>query len=112
MKPIATGPADGHALSDPDWLLSGTETGDAPDLVVPYRFRLAASPPVAAAHANVAIDPARITQALQTLSARHDCVFVEGIGGVLAAVAADPFVRGLIQCHRPPVPLLAHRRRG
>jgi len=58
MKPIATGPADGHALSDPDWLLSVTETGDAPDLVVPYRFRLAASPLVAAAHANVAIDPA------------------------------------------------------
>src|SRR2546425_862460 len=52
MKPIATGPADGHALSDPDWLLSVTETGDAPDLVVPYRFRLAASPLVAADQAT------------------------------------------------------------
>src|SRR2546422_1087333 len=44
MKPIATGPADGHALSDPDWLLSVTETRDAPDLVAPYRFRLTAAP--------------------------------------------------------------------
>ena len=44
MKPIVTGQADGHALSDPDWLLSVTETRDAPDLVAPYRFRLAAAP--------------------------------------------------------------------
>src|SRR2546428_5154 len=97
MKPIATGPTDGHALSDPDWLLSVTESRDAPDLVVPYRFRLAASPLVAAAHANVAIDPARITQALQILSARHDCVFVEGIGGVLVPVAACLFFVGPVQ---------------
>src|SRR5438445_174698 len=41
MKPIATGPADGHALSDPDWLLSVTETRDAPDLVAPYPTALA-----------------------------------------------------------------------
>src|SRR5207302_10998737 len=67
MKPIATGQADGHAFSDPDWLLSVAEPGDAPDLVAPYRFRLAASPLAAAAHANVEIDPTRITQALRTL---------------------------------------------
>src|SRR5206468_1350249 len=99
----ATGPADGDAFSDPDWLLSVTETGDAPDLVAPYRFRLAASPLVAAAHANVAIDPTRITQALRTLSARHDCVLVEGVGGVLVPVTVDLFVVDLIKRLRLPV---------
>ena len=112
MKPIATGPADGHALSDPDWLLSVTETRDAPDLVAPYRFRLTAAPLVAAAHANVAIDPTRITQALQTLSARHDCVVVEGIGGVLVPVTTDLFVVDLIKGLGLPVLLVARAGLG
>src|SRR5207245_10661038 len=92
MKPIVTGPADGHALSDPDWLLSVTETRDAPDLVAPYRFRLAAAPLVAAAHANVAIDLTRMPQALRTLSARPDCVLAEGLRGRLDPVPTDLFV--------------------
>ena len=112
MKPIATGSADGHALSDPDWLLSVTETRDAPDLVAPYRFRLAASPLVAAAHANVAIDLTRITQALQTLSARHDCMLVEGIGGVLVPVTTDLFVVDLIKGLDLPVLLVARAGLG
>src|SRR5206468_4450951 len=112
MKPIATGSADGHALSDPDWLLSVTETRDAPDLVAPYRFRLAASPLVAAAHANVAIDLTRITQALRTLSVRHDCVLVEGIGGVLVPLTTDFFVADLIKRLDLPVLLVARSGLG
>ena len=112
MKPITTGSADGHALSDPDWLISVTETADAPDLVAPYRLRLAAAPLVAAAHANVAIDPSRITQAFQALSARHDCVFVEGIGGVLVPVTVDLFVVDLIKRLGLPVLLVARAGLG
>ncbi len=110
MKPIATGSADGRGFSDPDWLLSVTGTQDAPDLVAPYRFRLAAAPLVAAAHANVSINLTRITQALQTLSARHDCVLVEGIGGVLVPVAPDFFVVDLI--YRLGLPALVVTRAG
>jgi dethiobiotin synthetase len=110
MKPIAAGPADGHELSDPDWLLSVTETRDAADLVTPYRFQLAAAPLVAASHANVAIDPTRITQALQTLSSRHDCVLVEGIGGVLVPITTDLFVVDLIK--RLGLPVLLVTRPG
>src|SRR2546427_8278073 len=112
MKPIVTGPADGHALSDPDWLLSVTETRDAPDLVAPYRFRLAAAPLVAPAHAHVVIDLTRITQALQTPSARHDCVLVEGIGGVLVPVTTDLFVVDLIKGLGLPVLLVARAGLG
>ena len=112
MKPITTGSADGHALSDPDWLISVTETADAPDLVAPYRLRLAAAPLVAAAHANVAIDPSRITQAFQALSARHDCVLVEGVGGVLVPVTADLFVVDLIKRLGLPVLLVARAGLG
>jgi len=112
MKPITTGSADGHALSDPDWLISVTETADAPDLVAPYRLRLAAAPLVAATRANVAIDPSRITQAFRALSARHDCVLVEGIGGVLVPVTADLFVVDLIKRLGLPVLLVARAGLG
>jgi len=112
MKPITTGSADGRALSDPDWLISVTETSDAPDLVAPYRLPLAAAPLVAAAHANVAIDPSRITQAFQALSARHDCVLVEGVGGVLVPVTADLFVVDLIKRLGLPVLLVARAGLG
>ncbi len=110
MKPIVTGPADGHALSDPDWLLAITESRDAPDLVAPYRFQLAAAPLVAADHANVAIDPTRIMQVFQTLSTHHDCVLVEGIGGVLVPVTTDLFVVDLIK--RLGLPTLLVARAG
>ncbi len=112
MKPIVTGPADGHALSDPDWLLSVTEARDAPDLVAPYRFRVAAAPLVAAAHANVTIDLTRITQGLKTLSARHDCMLVEGIGGVLVPITTDLFVVDLIKGLGLPVLLVARAGLG
>src|SRR5207253_9014470 len=97
---------DGHPYSDTAWPLSVTETRDAPDLVAPYRFRLAAAPLVAAVHANVTIDLTRITQAFQTLSARHDCVLVEGIGGVLVPVTTDLFVVDLIKGLGLPVLLV------
>jgi dethiobiotin synthetase len=98
MKPIATGLSESQTrLSDPDWLLSTTNTGDARDLVAPYRFQIPASPLVAAASTGVTINPDRITQAFQTLSAGHDIVVVEGIGGVLVPVTADLFVADLMK---------------
>ncbi|TLY46131.1 MAG: dethiobiotin synthase [Nitrospirae bacterium] len=66
----------------------------------------------AAAHANVEIDPTRITQALRTLSARHDCVLVEGIGGVLVPVTVDLFVVDLIKRLGLPVLLVARAGLG
>lgn len=98
MKPIVTGLETPHGPpSDQDWLMAVTGVQDAPALVTPYRLRLAASPLVAAAHEHLSIDLTRITQACRALAAHHDCMLVEGIGGVLVPITKDLFVADLIK---------------
>jgi dethiobiotin synthetase len=95
MKPIETG-ADGSGLSDSEWL-SGVTDADGPrDLTTPYRFRTSAAPLVAASAEGAAIDPQRIVAAFQALSARYDCLLVEGIGGVMVPITKEFFVVDLI----------------
>jgi dethiobiotin synthetase len=108
LKPIATG--TGTRLSDPDWLMSVTGVQDQPELITPYRFPLPAAPLVAAAQAGRPIDPTRILDALQALLTKHDCVIVEGIGGVLVPITPGLFVVDLIK--RMNVPALVVARAG
>lgn len=108
MKPITTGTSPGaDELSDPDWLASVTGVGDPPDLIAPYRLRTAAAPLIAAAREGLAIEPARIIGAFQALLARHDCVVVEGIGGVMVPVTPDLFVADLARQMGLPVLIVA-----
>ncbi len=98
MKPIVTGvPARDSGESDPQWLLSVSGAADPLDVVSPYRFPIPAAPLVAAAHAGTVIDLNRIVNAFSVLAARHECVIVEGIGGVLVPVTPDLFVVDLIK---------------
>jgi dethiobiotin synthetase len=111
MKPIATGREWKDAgLSDPEWLRSVTGIQDPSDLVAPYRFPLPAAPLVAAAQAGRPIDPIRILEAFQALLPKHDCVVVEGIGGVLVPITSGVFVADLIK--RMNVPALVVARAG
>ena len=111
MKPIATGAGGIDAgLSDPDWLMSATGVHDPSDLISPYRFQSPASPLVAALQAGRPLDPTRILEAFQALSVKHDCMVVEGIGGVLVPITPDLFVVDLIK--RMNVPALVVARAG
>ncbi|MEK6694839.1 MAG: dethiobiotin synthase [Nitrospirota bacterium] len=113
MKPIATGTSAGaDALSDPDWLASVTGVGDPSDLIAPYRFLTAAAPLIAAAREGLAIEPARIIGAFQALSARHDCVVVEGIGGVMVPLTPDLLVVDLVKLMGLPVLVVARASLG
>lgn len=113
MKPITTGVAESSTgLSDPDWLVSAMGVTDPPDLISPYRLRTAAAPLIAAAREGLAIEPARIIGAFQALSARHDCVVVEGIGGVLVPIAPDFFVVDLAKQLGLPVLIVARAGLG
>lgn len=113
MKPITTGTSEGtDALSDPDWLTSVTGRCDPPDLIAPYRFRTAAAPLIAAARDGRAIEPARIIGAFQALSARHDCVVVEGIGGVMVPLTPDLLVVDLVKLMGLPVLVVARASLG
>jgi dethiobiotin synthetase len=111
MKPIETGVTDTH-LSDSDWLMSVTGTGDARDLIAPYRFRTPAAPLVAAASEGASIDPQRIISAAAALSARYDCVIVEGIGGVMVPVTSEILVVDLIRMIGFPVLIVVRSRLG
>jgi len=113
MKPISTGTsASADALPDPDWLTLVTGVGDPPDLIAPYRFRTAAAPLIAAAREGLAIEPARIIGAFQALSARHDCVVVEGIGGVMVPLTQDLLVVDLVKRMGLPVLVVARASLG
>jgi dethiobiotin synthetase len=82
MKPCETGDGDDGAR-----LLAAAGRALDPALVRPYRFRLPASPEVAAHAEGVTIDVERIAAAFAALAADADLVFVEGAGGLLAPVA-------------------------
>lgn len=113
MKPLVTGTGTRDSgLPDPDWLASTTGVTDPPDLIAPYRFRLSAAPLVAAAEAGVSIDLNRIVRAFQDLSARHDCVLVEGIGGVLVPLTSALFVVDLVKLLSIPTLVVARASLG
>ncbi len=113
MKPITTGETESRAgWSDPDWLVSVTGMTDPPALVAPYRFPTPAAPLVAAARAGHLIDPTRILDAFQSLATRHDCVVVEGIGGVLVPLTTDLLVVDLVKRLDLPVLVVARASLG
>jgi len=111
MKPIETG-VPANAFADSDWLISVTGTPHQPGLITPYRFKTAAAPLVAATAEGVTIDPTRIVSALEELSSRHDCLIVEGIGGVLVPVTEDLLVVDLIRMMGLPALIVARSGLG
>ena len=113
MKPITTGVAESSTgLSDPDWLVSAMGVTDPPDLIAPYRFPTPAAPLVAAARMGQLIDLKRILDAFQALSTRHDCVVVEGIGGVMVPLTTDLLVVDLVKRMGLPVLVVARASLG
>jgi dethiobiotin synthetase len=90
MKPVETGvgrpgPLDALALRE----ASGADD-DLAD-VCPERFALPAAPSVAAAREGRVIDLTRIEACFDAITSRHECVVVEGAGGLLVPLtqAAD-----------------------
>ncbi len=84
MKPAATGvPPD----EDAELLVEAAGSDDPLDVVSPVRLREPLAPAVAADRAGVAVDPAAVHRAFDALSARHEVLVVEGVGGLLVPVA-------------------------
>jgi dethiobiotin synthetase len=52
-------------------------------LIMPYTFKLAASPHLAAEKENTKIAPSKISDSFKTLARDFDFVIVEGVGGLL-----------------------------
>ncbi len=111
MKPIITGWTE-HGTSDSAWIRDIAKTGDPMDLISPYRLEAPAAPLVAARRAGSAIEVPRILEAFRTLAARHDCMIVEGLGGVMVPVTAEVFVADLAKQIGLPALIVARAALG
>ncbi len=94
MKPFASGcqmddeMQNGGEEDDGQWLKRVTASSDELALINPVRWGEALTPLTAARRAGDRRDYWQIAQStLQTLRARHECVVVEGVGGLLAPIA-------------------------
>jgi dethiobiotin synthetase len=88
MKPFATGCVwrQGELIGeDAAWLREVTGVQDEMELINPARWEEPLAPLVAARRAGNAGEDwmARIREAYKVLSSRHECVLVEGVGGLL-----------------------------
>ena len=107
MKPVAAGSRRTSARwrnDDADALLAACSGPLAYADVCPYPLAEPAAPEIAAELQSVRIDPDVLVAAYARLSAVHDIVVVEGVGGWEA-----PLDRGLLQsdlCRRLDLPVL------
>ncbi len=96
MKPVETG-TDSPARSDAARLKTSIGCADPLDLISPYRLPAPLAPLAAAREAGVTIDLARIMAAFKELTARHEFLVVEGVGGVMVPLAEQLDVLNLIE---------------
>ena len=95
MKPFASGctEIDGRLVSADGLCLAKAAGADDPhERVCPVRLRHPLAPFAAAEIEGAGIDLDAVRAALAELTARHDCLIVEGIGGLLVPITADYWV--------------------
>ncbi len=111
MKPIETGvgtqgPLDAIALAE------AAGVRDAMDLICPVRLALPAAPVVAAETENREVDLGAIRAAYDTLRSRHECVIVEGAGGLLVPITASYAMADLARDLALPLLVVTRGRLG
>ncbi len=113
MKPVQTGGVKtegGRRSPDLDFCLRMadlTPPGDELQDMAPYIFDPACSPHLAAEVSNREISLDRIVEAFANLLKKHDCVVVEGAGGLLAPISQTVTMIDLIAALGLPVILVA-----
>jgi len=115
MKPIETGVdsnCSSSANSDALFLMEVAGCEDSLAEVSPIRLKPAASPYQAALLENRHLDVESIKENLDRLSARHDCMLVEGIGGLLVPITTSYSVEDLIIELGLPVIVVARNQVG
>lgn len=117
MKPIATGgiraARSGRWISsDARVLAEAAGVRDAWSLVNPVCYREPLAPYAAARRSHHPVDWRRIRRAFEALSARHEFMIVEGIGGLLVPLSPRRTVVDLIRLLDLPVLIVSRRRLG
>ncbi|KAF0218540.1 MAG: dethiobiotin [Geobacteraceae bacterium] len=106
MKPVTSGCMEegGKLLSEDAELLKWAAGCDpAAQDATPYLLKEPLAPSVAASRQGVRIDFALIQEAYDRLSARHDFMIVEGVGGLMVPLAGGMLVADLINYLKLPI---------
>jgi dethiobiotin synthetase len=120
MKPFASGCefTDGTLVSeDATFLRQALQLDDSHDEICPVRLEEPLAPLIAAQRAGIPTRewPDMARSAYEVLRSRHECVIVEGVGGLLAPIWEDAAVRtnrDLIESWELPTVLVARRTLG
>ncbi len=111
MKPIETGVGEQGPL-DALALQAAAGGVDSLDDVCPQRFSLPAAPTVAAIAEARQVEIWAIRRAFERLSARHDCVVVEGAGGLLVPASEEYSMADLARELKLPLLIVARAALG
>jgi len=111
MKPAETGVGAGGPL-DALALREAAGVGDALEEICPVQLALPAAPSVAADDEGAPLDLVRVRGAFDALAARHECMVVEGAGGLLVPLAPDFTMADLAAELGLPVLLVARAALG
>jgi len=115
MKPVASGcrQEGGRWVSDDGLCLArAAAVGDAHELICPVRLRHPLAPMAAAELEGRAIDLSVVWEAAERLAATHDCLIVEGIGGIMVPITPDVAVADLAAAFGAPVLVVARAGLG
>ena len=115
QKWIETGAEAGSSDIDTHLKFMGMDRAkikDIFDLVLPYSFKLACSPHLAAETEDVVIDKERIKKAFKILLDKFDVVIVEGSGGALVPISRDNLIIDILKELSIPVIIVAANKLG
>lgn len=111
MKPIETG-VGGQGPLDAMALAEAAGADDALERICPVQLALPAAPSAAAAAEGSAITLPRIQAAFDALRARHECMIVEGAGGLLVPIRERDSMADLARALGLPLLIVARGRLG
>jgi len=106
MKPVATGGRrHGQRLLCDDALVLKAACGvrDPLEIINPICFESPLAPNLAARVSRRPVELAQVWKAFRVLSSMHDCVIVEGAGGLMVPVLDRYYVADLVQRLRLPL---------
>ena len=110
MKPLESGApcfASAPIPQDALCLKEIAGTNDDLDQINPYCFQTPVAPGIAAEQAGIEIDLQRIKGIYEELKARHQCMVVEGAGGLLVPIAKGVLLPALIKRLGLPIIVVA-----
>jgi dethiobiotin synthetase len=109
QKWVATGRADDIKNH---WRIMGFIPQESRELILPYTFKLAASPHLAAGYEQKLINKKKIKRSFLTLLQRYDVVVVEGTGGLLVPINRRSLLIDIVKELKLPVLLVSRNKVG